>query len=169
MRFTISKFPTLKPADREDMAQEIRIALLLHGGKAPWLVARRRAIDWWRHTWGRKNHSIGYMQHEIPFAFEGADNERGDEATDFEPAAPPSVDPIEMRDLDRWLETVGTRNAEFLVLCYGHGMKHREISERGAGIGEAGVSWAINESLRKLGERKSTRIRSSRRRRRTSA
>lgn len=45
--------PKFQAADMEDLAQEIRIALLERGAPAPVRVAKLAAIDWWRAEYGR--------------------------------------------------------------------------------------------------------------------
>lgn len=46
-------------ADLEDLAQELRIALLREGASYPIVVAKRRAIDWWRDLYGRVQEARG--------------------------------------------------------------------------------------------------------------
>ncbi len=136
----------LRAVDREDLAQEIRIALLDHGGAAPKMCARYAALDWWRREWGRKREgkmtSRGWRYMEAlarnPVPVDG-DTEgfiarlvnHVDRTLDGLQSREPAPDSgLLLQEMLQALEECSPRNRALLTLRYFHDCTLREIGER---------------------------------------
>ncbi len=134
----------LNSADRDDMAQEIRIALWRKGGPAPVRVARLAAIDWWRKEWGRARQQKGRSDQRGPRQVELLARWPTDDT-------PSPLDLVESREpqpdvallwcmAQRALAHMGPcRYRNMLLLRYIHDLDMRDIG-RSCGVSESRVS-----------------------------
>lgn len=126
-------------AEREEMAQEIRIALWQRGGGSPYHVARFKAIDCWRHRCGRGSH-------QRPLQVELEDHLVGEDA----PQTPQVEELLELEALIRKLfEVLGTREATSILLYHRDEVPMHQIAVR-LGVSEARVCQLLEKSRGRL-------------------
>lgn len=122
-------------ADREDIAQEVRIAVWLKNGPPPARVAGWAVADWARREWGTGPNKWGRRSREV-LGWQG------------EPGGPCSgLSPEAQVDLQRALAKLPPEACVMLRLRHLYGMSQREVGLE-VGMSESGASRALRRAER---------------------